>query len=132
MRAKKRKKGTTFLLQYFLNGLFLFARGNGFEGSPAAELLVVLGTFFFEAFIHCFGKDRQQLISREASQAARQGCSGLTEPTDVRSRLVRDRCTIIRMETREFTTGPAGVMERFFHHVSRQANCINIFEIFLE
>ena len=72
--------------------------GNGFEGSPAAELLVVLGTFFFEAFIHCFGKDRQQLISREASQAARQGCSGLTEPKDVRSRVVKDRCTIIRME----------------------------------
>ena len=88
--------------------------GNGFEGSPAAELLVVLGTFFFEAFIHCFGKDRQQLISREASQAARQGCSGLTEPKDVRSRVVKDRCTIIRMETREFTIGPAGVMEWLF------------------
>ena len=42
--------------------------GNGFEGSPAAELLVVLGPFFFfEAFIHYFGKDRQQLISHEAS-----------------------------------------------------------------
>ena len=28
--------------------------GNGFESSPAAELLVVLGPFFFEAFIHYF------------------------------------------------------------------------------
>ena len=76
---------------------------------------------FFEAFVHYFGKDRQQLISREASQVAQQSSLGTIESTDDEGCSIASSegsvshypCGKLTMRIMG-TIGPAGVMEYVF------------------